>query len=109
MAVYEVFLKKAGKDPLTHAGSLNALDDEMALLFARDCYNRRGEGDQMWVVKRDNLLPADEQDLQISDRDHRHSDGQLLIRLRKAAGIAAEAAAETTNEAANEATSKVAE
>ncbi len=91
MAVYEVFLKKAGKDPITHAGSLNALDDEMALLFARDCYNRRGEGDQMWVVKRDNVLVAAEADLEVSDRDHRHSDGQLLIKLRKAAGLADQA------------------
>ncbi len=87
MAVYEVFLKKAGKAPFEHAGSLTAVDDDMALLFARDCYSRRGEGDQMWVVKRDNILAAPEQDLEISDRDHRHSDGQLLIKLRKTAGL----------------------
>ncbi len=90
MAVYEVFLKKAGKAPFEHAGSLNALDDDMALLFARDCYNRRGEGDQMWVIRRDHVLAVPGQNLEISDRAHRHSDGQLLIELRKAAGLAAD-------------------
>ncbi|MEZ5255755.1 MAG: hypothetical protein R2705_02295 [Ilumatobacteraceae bacterium] len=35
MKTYEVFLKKAGKDEFQHAGSLDAPDDAMALLYAR--------------------------------------------------------------------------
>lgn len=89
MTTYEVFLKKAGKDPFTHAGSLDASDAEMALLFARDCYGRRSEGAQMWVVARDDLLVADEQDLVIADQPHRHNDGRYVAELRKADGTAA--------------------
>ncbi len=83
MNTYEVFLKKAGKEPFTHAGSLDAPDSELALLYARDTYGRRGEGDQMWVVDRINLLIADEDDLAMADRVHKHNDGQLVAELRR--------------------------
>lgn len=84
MKTYEVFLKRAGKDAFTHAGSLDAPDDELALSYARDCYARRTEGEQMWVVSRDDLLVADPTELAMADRSHRHNDGTLLKDLRRA-------------------------
>jgi ring-1,2-phenylacetyl-CoA epoxidase subunit PaaB len=63
MKTYEVFLKKAGKEPFGHAGSLDAPDDHMALLFARDSYGRRSEGEQIWVVSRDHILEGNQSDL----------------------------------------------
>jgi len=81
---YEVFLKRPGKDPFTHVGALEAPDDELALSFARDCYARRSEGEQMWVVARSELLVADSVELEMADRSHRHNDGALLRDLRKA-------------------------
>ena len=83
MKTYEVFLKRAGKDPFAHAGSLDAPDDELALSYARDCYARRTEGSQMWVVARDDLLVADPTDLTMADRSHRHNDGAFLRELRQ--------------------------
>ena len=35
MNTYEVFLKKAGKEPFSHAGSLDAPDDELAVAYAQ--------------------------------------------------------------------------
>ncbi len=84
MKTYEVFLKKSGKDPFTHAGSVDAPDDEMALTNAREAYNRRSEGDQMWVVFRGHVLVADEIELEMADRTHKHNDGQLVAELRRA-------------------------
>ena len=86
MKTYEVFLKRPGKDPFAHVGSLDAPDDELALSFARDCYARRSEGTQMWVVDRDDLLVADPIELAMADRDHRHNDGILLRNLRQTGG-----------------------
>ena len=86
MKTYEVFLKRPGKHPFAHVGSLDAPDDELALSFARDCYARRSEGEQMWVVARQDLLVADPTELAMADRDHRHNDGTLLRNLRQAGG-----------------------
>ena len=65
MKTYEVFLKKAGKEPFGHVGSLDAPDDHMALLFARDSYGRRSEGEQIWVVGRDHILAGNQSDLSL--------------------------------------------
>ena len=82
MKTYEVFLKKAGKEPFGHAGSLDAPDDHMALLFARDSYGRRSEGEQIWVVSRDHILEGNQSDLALADRSHKHNDGQRVSELR---------------------------
>ena len=83
MNTYEVFLKKAGKEPFSHAGSLDAPDDELAVANARETYGRRSEGEQMWVVDRTALLVGDEINLAMADRDHKHNDGRLVAELRQ--------------------------
>ena len=83
MNTYEVFLKKAGKEPFSHAGSLDAPDDEPAVAYARETYGRRSEGEQMWVVDRSRVLVGDAINLAMADRDHRHNDGHLVAELRQ--------------------------
>jgi ring-1,2-phenylacetyl-CoA epoxidase subunit PaaB len=84
MNVYEVFLKKPGRDEFRHAGSLEAPDSEMALMYARESYSRRGEGEEMWLVDRADVLVADEADLAVNaDKPHRHNDGSLVAARRK--------------------------
>jgi ring-1,2-phenylacetyl-CoA epoxidase subunit PaaB len=81
---YEVFLRKAGNHPFTHAGALDAPDDGMALLLAREAYARRGEGDEMWVVDRRHLLEGTEAFLAPNaDRPHRRNDGSLVAARRR--------------------------
>jgi len=84
MRVFEVFLKKPGRDEFRHAGSLEAPDPAMALLLARETHARRGEGAQMWLVDREHVLVADEAELAVnSDKPHRHNDGSRVAARRK--------------------------
>lgn len=85
MKTYEVFLKKAGKDPFEHAGSLDAPDDELARVWAREAYVRRGEGEQVWLVRRDHIVTlAPELVAPNADKPHRHNDGQHVAERRRA-------------------------
>jgi phenylacetate-CoA oxygenase PaaH subunit len=82
--IYEVFLKKAGKDPFVHAGSFEASDDELAVVLARESYSRRGEGDEMWLVARDHVIDVDAEFLAPnSDKVHRQNDGQRVAEHRR--------------------------
>jgi ring-1,2-phenylacetyl-CoA epoxidase subunit PaaB len=82
--IYEVFLKKPGKDGFAHVGALEAPDPELALLLAREAYVRRGEGVQMWLVDRADVLAADEESLAVNaDKPHRHNDGVAVAAHRK--------------------------
>ena len=84
MNTYEVFLKKAGRDEFRHAGSLDAPDDEMALLLARETHSRRGEGTEMWLVDRRHVLVGDEAHLAVTaEQPHRHNDGTAVAARRK--------------------------
>ena len=85
MRVYEVFLKREGKDEFRHAGSLEAPDPELAIVLARENYVRRAEGTTMWVVDRAHVLVADEEFIAPNaDKPHRHNDGSRVAARRKA-------------------------
>ena len=84
MATYEVFLKKAGKDEFRHVGALDAADPELALTLAREAYVRRGEGDDLWLVDRANVLVGDPAFVRGNDdKPHRHNDGSAIAERRK--------------------------
>jgi phenylacetate-CoA oxygenase PaaH subunit len=83
--VYEVFLKKAGKEEFRHAGSLEASDPELAALLARENYARRAEGDEMWLVDRASIIEVDPAFIAPNaDKPHRHNDGTAVAAWRKA-------------------------
>lgn len=85
MRVYEVFLRKDGKNPFAHAGSFEAADAELAELFARENYARRAEGDEMWIVDRSAIIEVDPEFIAPNaDKPHRHNDGTLVAAWRKA-------------------------
>ncbi len=82
--IFEVFLKAEGKSEFRHAGSLGAADREMALLLARECYSRRGEGHEIWVVRRDDIGVADTRDLSANFvKPHRMNDGKRVAEHRR--------------------------
>jgi len=84
MKVYEVFLKRPGKEEFRHAGSLEAPDDEMAELYGREAYSRRHEGSEMWLVERRHLIVADPDDLDVNeDKPQRHNDGSTIAGRRR--------------------------
>lgn len=84
MHTYEVFLKPDGRDGFTHAGSLEAPDDELAQIYARETYIRRGEGSQAWVVRRSAILVLDPVDIQVTvERDRGINDGSVVAARRQ--------------------------
>ena len=86
MHVYEVFVKKDGRDEFRHAGALEAATDELALVLAREGYVRRAEGNRLWVVRRDHVVVADGDFVgPNADKPHRHHDGAAVAARRKAA------------------------
>jgi phenylacetate-CoA oxygenase PaaH subunit len=84
MHTYEVFLKPEGRDGFAHAGSLEAPDDELAMMYARETYIRRGEGSHAWVVRRTALLVLDPGELiTTTRRHHATNDGKVLADHRR--------------------------
>ena len=89
MRVYEVFLKRDGKDEFRHAGSLEAATPELAVVLARENYLRRAEARSMWLVDRADLIEADEEFIAPNaDKPHRHNDGSRVAEHRRAARAA---------------------
>ncbi|MCY4422546.1 MAG: 1,2-phenylacetyl-CoA epoxidase subunit B [Acidimicrobiaceae bacterium] len=86
MRVYEVFVKRDGRDEFRHAGALEAATDELALVLARESYLRRAEGNRLWVVRRDHVVAAAGDFLEPNaDKPHRHHDGAAVAARRMAA------------------------
>lgn len=85
MPTYEVFLKKDGRDEYRHAGALEAANEDLAIVLARECYVRRAEGDRMWLVDRTNLIEPDAGYLEPNaDKPHRHHGGAAVAGRRRA-------------------------
>jgi len=90
--IYEVFLHTDGKDEFRHVGALEAPDDELALLLARECYVRRGEGDELWLVDRRHVVVGSRQLLAPNqDKPHRRSDGAAIAEHRRRVRAASDA------------------
>ena len=86
MHVYEVFIKRDGREEFRHVGALEAATDELALVLAREGYLRRAEGDRMWVVRRDHVVASEDgYAAPNADKPHRHHDGAAVAARRKAA------------------------
>ncbi len=84
MPTYEVFLKNDGREEYRHAGALDAANEELAIVLARECYVRRGEGDRMWLVERTNVIDPDAEFLAANaDKAHRHHSGEAVAARRR--------------------------
>ena len=84
MRTYEVFLKPAGRDEFRHAGSIEAPNDEVALVMARENYARRAEGSRLWLVDRARIVVGDEDFVAPNaDKPHRHNDGARVAERRR--------------------------
>ncbi|MBI5864502.1 MAG: hypothetical protein HZB38_08340 [Planctomycetes bacterium] len=75
---YEVFIQLERGKPHTYAGSVDAADDQMALMFAREHFGRDQACAQLWVVPRSAIIRTDyERDLvfRLTDQDYRFAKG----------------------------------
>ncbi len=60
--LWEVFIRSKNGLYHKHAGSIHAVDAEMALENARDVYTRRNEGVSIWVVESSHITASDPAD-----------------------------------------------
>jgi ring-1,2-phenylacetyl-CoA epoxidase subunit PaaB len=56
--LWEVFIRSKQGLNHKHAGSLHAVDAEMAIENARDVYTRRNEGVSIWVVESKHIAAS---------------------------------------------------
>ncbi|GAC1611839.1 MAG: 1,2-phenylacetyl-CoA epoxidase subunit B [Mycobacteriales bacterium] len=73
--LWEVFVRSRSGLAHQHAGSVHAVDAEMALTSARDAFTRRGEASSLWVVPAGAITasdPADKEAFFGADLELRH-------------------------------------
>ncbi len=75
--LWEVFLQPKAGRPHKHVGSLHAYDKSMAMEAARDIYTRRGEGQGVWLVKAEDIVSSQPEDMEAffdpaNDKAYRH-------------------------------------
>ncbi len=82
---YEVFVQEKRGKHHQHVGSLRAPDDEMALVFAKEQYTRRGKCVNVWVVKTTNIVAfqLEDEDMFATTPDKQHREaGMYKVRDR---------------------------
>lgn len=57
--VYEVFARKTREEPLRHIGYINAMDDDLARVYAWNTYDEQNWF-EMCVVARSAILPVNQ-------------------------------------------------
>ena len=86
-AVYEVFRRAQAGAPMVHAGTVTAASPDLALIYARESFGRRGESHALWIVPRAALIELDDADILAPalDRSYRSVDGYRMREKLKAA------------------------
>lgn len=95
MEVWEVFQQKGHHDPFVHVGSVLAPDTEMATAYAKECFFRRMEGRNLWVVKRADVHALTDTHLldQVTDKSYRYPEAYRgVVKKRELARAKAQAA-----------------
>jgi phenylacetate-CoA oxygenase PaaH subunit len=58
--VYEVFRREKEGAPMVHAGSVAAASPDLALIYAKEVYGRRGESSVLWIAPREAFQVLDD-------------------------------------------------
>jgi ring-1,2-phenylacetyl-CoA epoxidase subunit PaaB len=90
MEVYEVFRRTGHKDPYEHCGAVTAPDAELALIMAKECFLRRGEGEHLWVVRRADIhsFTGDPEIDIVAEKQYRHPSGYRDVMAKRERAIA---------------------
>ena len=78
--VYEVFRRERVGAPMVHAGSVAAASPDLALIYAREVYGRRGESSALWVAPRESFAVLEDGDVlhPAIERTYRLVDGYRM-------------------------------
>ena len=84
--IYEVFRREKAGAPMVHAGSVTAASPDLALIYARESFGRRGESHALWIVPRAALIILDDADIlaPVLDRSYRSVEGYRMREKLKA-------------------------
>ena len=55
MARFEVLGRKDSQDQIHYLGKVDAPNPDLALTQARQCFSRRGEVDELWLIQTDAI------------------------------------------------------
>src|SRR5919206_4289122 len=61
--VFEVFRREKEGAPMVHAGSVAAASPDLALIYAKEVYGRRGESIALWVAPREAFQVLDDSEI----------------------------------------------
>jgi ring-1,2-phenylacetyl-CoA epoxidase subunit PaaB len=64
---YEVFHQKKKGTQHVHVGIVHAPNNEMAIVFAKESFGRRGATSNLWVVKSEDIVAMDYNDSDLFD------------------------------------------
>ena len=82
---YEVFHQKKRGEQHEHVGIVHAPNNEMALLFGKEQYGRRGISVNIWVVKTSNVFASDYDDADIFEtvpnKQYREAGGYKVMEM----------------------------
>jgi len=79
---YEVFHQKKRGDQHMHVGIVHAPNAEMAMLFAKEQYGRRGMSVNIWVVKTKDVLTSEYEDtdmFDVTEKLYREASGYKVM------------------------------
>jgi ring-1,2-phenylacetyl-CoA epoxidase subunit PaaB len=80
---YEVFHQKKRGDQHMHVGIVHAPNPEMALLFGKEQFGRRGITANIWVVKTANVFASEYEDQDIfetvPEKQYREAGGYKVM------------------------------
>jgi len=60
--LYEVFARQKREEPLVHIGTIRAVSDDFARVYARNTYDEENWL-EMFLVRRDTMIPTVEMEL----------------------------------------------
>jgi phenylacetate-CoA oxygenase PaaH subunit len=90
--IYEVYRQERKGQQLQHAGSVEAVDDAFADVYAREQYGRRGESTALWIVPRSAVMEIHEFVDELNRNYHRVDGYPLKEKLKEARDRAGTAA-----------------
>ena len=75
--VFEVFARKTRGEPLRHIGFVNAMDGDLARVFAYKTYDEQNWA-EMCVIPRDAIIPVDPEESQFVTMMGRDAEQELV-------------------------------
>ena len=76
--VYEVFARKTREEPLRHIGYINAMDGDLARVYAWKTYDEQNWA-EMCVIPRSAILPVDPEESQFVHPSQQTDDEDAIV------------------------------